>query len=83
MTIKHAEKIKARFYTHYGVKDVEKYSWICSCGRKYQARDSAKRCDESNHRKIDTMNLINPTEIPFDILTLEEKNVLGLLKLNR
>ena len=79
MTIKRGEKVKARFYTHYGVKDVEKYSWICSCGRKYQSRSSAEQCEESNHRRINYDNLLNIKEIPFEFLTLEEKNILGLL----
>lgn len=74
------EKIKARFYTHNGVKDVEKYSWICNCGRKYQSKTSAHQCDESNHKRISYDNLINLNELPINILTLEEKNILGLLK---
>ncbi len=80
MTIKKGEKVKARFYTHSGVKNIEKYSWICSCGRKYQARNSAEKCDKSSHKRVDTMNILNQEEIPINLLTLEEKNILGLLK---
>ena len=87
MTIKRGRKIKARFYTSNlwskGYEDREKYSWICPCGREFDSRIVAQKCEKSGHRNQYPSSLENLEDLPAEILTDVEKYVLRRLNLQK
>jgi len=80
MSVKRGKKITARFYTSTlwssGVVDREKYSWIYSCGREFDSRTVAQKCEKSGHRNQYPSSLENLEDLPEEILTAVEKDVL-------
>lgn len=87
MSIKKGKKITATFYTSTlwssGVDKREKYSWICSCGREFDSRTVAQKCEKSGHRNQYPSSLENLEELPFEILTSAEKDVLRRRNMNK
>jgi hypothetical protein len=87
MSVKKGKKIIARFYTSTlwssGAVDREKYSWICSCGREFDSRTVAQKCEKSGHRNRDPSSLENLEELPVEILTTDEKDVLRRRNMNK